>query len=62
MAESNPTHDHISFQSESITGAQVCDGCGTYVLSRLIPEHQAFHDKVQAASAAQKKKKKSKKG
>ena len=51
MAESSPTHDHIGFTTESITGARVCTGCGAFVLSSLQDEHQAFHDSVAQARA-----------
>ena len=51
MAESSPTHDHIGFTTESITGARVCTGCGAFVLSSLQDEHQAFHDRSAQARA-----------
>ena len=51
MAESSPTHDHIEFRTESITGARVCTGCGAFVLSSLQDEHQAFHDSVAVAAS-----------
>lgn len=60
MAESNPTHDHIEFRTESVMGARACTGCGALVPSSLADAHQAFHDRLRVVETKAQKPKASK--